>query len=201
MSKFKVGDKVVCIDAAASGKSLKYKRLYTVSGFNTLDNGENLIFLAEFPYERIGFFTYRFDLVEEAKQEPPKPPSFKNYLSPMCRVEMRNGDVAIFIEDSFIGDGSVVGCVSQYLDDGKVAPPNNVGLNKELEIVRVLEKPPYLASIFFEDHFGNVLWESHELATKRKEKDEKINFKQIEINMAQRKLDELVKQLKEMGDA
>lgn len=181
-----IGDKVVCVDGTNSDNVVE-GLVYTIKDVHTA----GWILLEEVDGL---YYPSRFERVKE----PPKPASFKNFLSPMCRVEMRNGDVAIFIDGSFVGDGSVVGSVSQWLDDGKVAPPFNVGLNKELEIVRVLEKPPYLANIFFEDHFGNVLWECPELAAKRKEKDEKIAFKQIEINMAQRKLDELVKQLKEI---
>lgn len=144
-----------------------------------------------------GWEPMRFKLVEEAKQEPPKPPSFKNFLSPMCRVEMRGYGIVMFDGTYFVAKSSIACRAASYTSgDGRYKKDDSEF--RCFDILRVYKSPDHGYGYPLLEDKGELLWESPEIVTKRKEKDEKIAFKQIEINMAQRKLDELVKQLKEI---
>lgn len=192
MSKeFKIGDKVVCINDDGIA-FLERGREYIVEGVD----GTFLCIKVPIP----GFFYSRFKLVEEPLKPPPfKESSFKNFLSPMCRVELGNGSRWIYADGEFITKGKWQGSENQYNSDGKIIGLWATSLSCGYEIVKVFDKPKSPSHYLDIEDVGEPLWECPELAAKRKEKAEKIAHKQSEINMAQRKLDELVKQLKEIG--
>ena len=185
MGPFKKGDKVVFKSDAGNEKTMHTVRWCNSCGDVTLE-------------ERGECFVYsQFILVE-----PPKPPSFKensfkSFLSPMCRVEMRGYGIVMFDGTYFVAKSSIACRAASYTSgDGRYKKDDSEF--RCFDILRVYKSPDHGYGYPLLEDKGELLWESPEIVTKRKEKDEKIAFKQIEINMAQRKLDELVKQLKEI---
>lgn len=198
INPFKTGDKVVCVNAYNSFY-LKYEKEYTVDCCL-----EGCVLLKELLSVRGGFEIDRFKLVPQ--------PSFKSFLSPLCRVELRNGDKYVYARGEFVNLVEVVSSESQYQSNGKVMPQYSCPLNKELEIVRVYAEPTHLVGILNPDNIGKLLWECPELIAEQAKKEEKKAELQKEIkeweakressllqaNSATSVINDLEKQLKEL---
>lgn len=151
------------------------------------------------------FFCNRFKLVEEK----PKQISFKDFLRPLRRVELRSGDFCIFVEGVFVGADGEIGKPEQYLDNGKVAPPFDCALNKGLEVVRVWARPQSISDLLNPEACGNWLWVSEyglERGAKVKALEESIHKAEQEYLSlhfrtaeAQKNVASLKAKLKEIG--
>lgn len=176
MCKFKKGDKVLALD---STKEVAQGGVYTVKRVV-------FPFCNMFPYLELeevynsegGYNAKLFELV---KATPLKPPSFKSFLSPMCRVELGNGSKWIYVDGEFITKGDWQGSEHQYGDDGKLIGMWASCLSQGYEIVKVFDKPKSPSQYLNIDAVGALLWESPKIVAARKVKEQKVAEIQKEI--------------------
>lgn len=201
---FKIGDKVVCTDPYATFPSLKLGHNYIVDDVNNV-SGEEAIWVSHLG---CWYRASHFKLAEEKAKQI----SFKDFLSPMCRVELRNGDMAIHINGDIVGESIHYGHVSSRLDDGKHEYYMRCPANTLIEVIRVYAPPAHTRHILNPKEVGELLWESPEIVAVRKVKEQKVAEIQKEIkewaakressllqaNSATSVINDLEKQLKEI---
>lgn len=149
MSEFKIGDKVVCEDAEATGGSLKKGQVYTVGALNSFDNQISLEDLRGY------WILSRFRLHEEA----PAKFDIKTILKPFMRVITRSGRTWIVVTDS--DNNLVLLCKSSSVYGYDWNTVKNIGeySNSCYDIMEVYEQPDSAIKTLSFNCKGNLVWQ------------------------------------------
>lgn len=175
MGPFEKGDKVVFkLDNNNERKVFTVRWCNSCGDMTLEERGETFVYSQFILTEEYMHPVYKtlFKCLKE-------PSSFKDFLSPMCRVEMRNGNVAVHFNGKIVDSNGVnIGHVSNRLDNGKHEYYMRCPANTLLEIVRVFAPPVDVRGILSLERVGELLWECPEIASERKEKENKAKLEQ-----------------------